>query len=60
MAGAHREPGRRLSSLGDLLVSQLQLHLQVLLWEEERKVSQQGTPGAGRARRGEGQPGTDK
>lgn len=45
VAGAHRELGRRLSPLGDLLVTQLQLRLQVLLWEEKRKeVSQLGTP----------------
>ena len=29
VAGAHRKSGRRLSSLGDLLVTQLQLRLQV-------------------------------
>lgn len=35
------------SPLGDLLVTQLKLRLQVLLWEERKKVSQQGTPGEG-------------
>lgn len=48
------------SPLGDLLVAQLQLRLQVLLWEEERKaVSQEGSPGEEGARE-QGQPGVDK
>lgn len=44
------------SPLGDLLVAQLQLRLQVLLWEQERTVSTQGTPGKERER-GQGHPG---
>lgn len=32
------------SPLGDLLVTQLQLRLQVLLWEKRKEVSQLGTP----------------
>jgi len=62
VAGAHRELGRRLSSLGDLLVAQLQLRLQIVLWEERKEVNPQGTPGEERAREqghpkgGEGKP----
>lgn len=39
------------SPLGDLLVAQLQLRLQIVLWEERKEVNPQGT----QERRGEGE-----
>lgn len=38
------------SPLGDLLVAQLQLRLQIVLWEERKEVNPQGTPREARAR----------
>lgn len=40
------------SPLGDLLVAQLQLRLQIVLWEERKEVNPQGTPGEERRGRG--------